>query len=142
MENEWSTLERAADGRNLDRRIETDLRDDVADFDGMTGLTLNTDFADAFPVMAGDSGLPPSRSRSKTAAPTERSSRDTTSFPARSSPKKAYPANRGPRRATSDGRSPGRASDPPISCCADGENDFFRIWCQVHLDFGWPGCLF
>ena len=61
--DERHSLERDAAGRNLDRRIESDLRGAPTDFDTLMDLSIGTDFAYAGPAKTGMSMLP-IRSRS------------------------------------------------------------------------------
>ena len=93
---EWHSLVYEAAEKNLDRHLETDLREEApADFDELMDLTLQTDFADIGSVCTGVSGIP-ERPRSRLNFPAERNARSSPSCPSWVAPKKAYSANRGP----------------------------------------------
>ena len=113
---------------NVDRRRETDLRVDGADFDDLMVLATNADFAGDGSLMAGATGVPPNRSRSKMAARAERTSRATARSPGRSSPEQAYSAHRGPRTSASVGGITARASASAKSSRSEDGDVFCRIW--------------
>ena len=123
--DERHSLAYEAAGGNIDRHLETDLREEApSDFDELMDLALETDFADIGSVCTGVSGIP-ERSRSKLNVPAERSARSSSSCPAWTAPKKAYSTNRGPHTPSrSEADAPAK---PASSSSGKTAEDFYHL---------------